>query len=34
MKWFLRLREAPVTCALIAANVAVYLVMLVASGWQ
>jgi rhomboid protease GluP len=32
MKWFLRLREAPVTCALIAANLAVYLIMFVASG--
>ena len=32
MKWLLRLREAPVTCALIAANLLVYLVMLVASG--
>ena len=34
MKWFLRLREAPVTCALIAANLAVYLIMFVASGWR
>jgi rhomboid protease GluP len=32
MKWFLRLREAPVTCALIAVNVAVYLIMVVASA--
>ena len=32
MKWFLRLREAPVTCALIAVNLAVYLIMVVASG--
>jgi rhomboid protease GluP len=31
MKWFLRLREAPVTCALIAANLLVYAVMAVAS---
>jgi len=34
MKWFLRLREAPVTCALIAANLLVYLIMLAASGWH
>jgi rhomboid protease GluP len=34
MKWLLRLREAPVTCALIAANLLVYLIMLVASGWR
>jgi rhomboid protease GluP len=34
MKWLLRLREAPVTCALIAANLAVYLIMFVASGWR
>jgi rhomboid protease GluP len=34
MKWFLRLREAPVTCALIAANLLVYLIMFVASGWR
>ena len=34
MKWLLRLREAPVTCALIAANLLVYLIMLVASGWH
>jgi rhomboid protease GluP len=31
MKWFLRLREAPVTCALIAANLLVYAVMAVTS---
>ena len=34
MKWFLRLREAPVTCALIAANLLVYVIMFVASGWR
>ena len=34
MKWFLRLREAPVTCGLIVANLAVYLLMVVASGWR
>ena len=34
MKWFLRLREAPVTCALITVNVLVYVIMLVASGWR
>jgi rhomboid protease GluP len=34
MKWLLRLREAPVTCALIAANLLVYLIMLAASGWH
>ncbi|HTB57238.1 MAG TPA: rhomboid family intramembrane serine protease [Polyangia bacterium] len=31
MKWLLRLREAPVTCALIAANLLVYAIMAVAS---
>jgi rhomboid protease GluP len=34
MKWLLRLREAPVTCALIVANLLVYLIMFVASGWR
>jgi rhomboid protease GluP len=34
MKWFLRLREAPVTCALIATNLLVYIIMFVASGWH
>ncbi len=34
MKWLLRLREAPVTCALIAANLMVYIIMFVASGWR
>ena len=34
MKWLLRLREAPVTCALIAANLLVYVIMLAASGWH
>jgi rhomboid protease GluP len=34
MKWFLRLREAPVTCALIATNLLVYAIMFVVSGWR